>query len=47
MNAIVEAMANVIAGGAVLAVLALWAGMWKATAETQERRRLARKAATK
>ena len=38
MSAIVEAMANTLAAGAVLAVLALWAGMWRALADMQARR---------
>ena len=38
MNAILEAAVYTMAAGAVLAVLALWAGMWRAVAETQARR---------
>jgi len=38
VSAIVEAMANTLAAGAVLAVLALWAGMWRAVSDVQARR---------
>jgi hypothetical protein len=38
VTSIVEAMANTLAAGAVLSVLALWAGMWRALAEMQARR---------